>query len=378
VIDDQATAIAGVGPVLMGGMAFDAGNHTMGAWDGFPDAMFFVPRIQVVVNGDERWLTINALVDPDGNVDVDPGDVSRMRFSITSPVESEISTSRTPDAGDITYSDALDAGEWRELVGDAVDAIHNGEFDKVVLAREVRATAPSELSAVAALRQMRRAHRDSYVFGIWSGATAFIGASPERLVRLDGREVSASSLAGSVRRGATPAEDSSLAEGLLSSAKDREEHEVVRKALTSALATLCDDVTAADSTSILSLPQVHHLHTAVSARLREGHSLLDLVAKLHPTPAVGGEPRNAALDFIRNNEKLDRGWYAAPIGWLQRDRGEFAVALRSALINGNTASLFAGCGIVADSDPDEEFAESILKLRPMQLALAASLRGSDS
>jgi isochorismate synthase EntC len=146
----------------------------------------------------------------------------------------------------------------------------------------------------------------------------------------------------------------------------------VRQALCTGLARLGDDVTASDEPALLSLPHVHHLYTAVRARLRDPHTILQLVAQLHPTPAVGGEPRNAALRFIREHEKMDRGWYAAPIGWLQRDHGEFAVALRSALIQGAAASLFAGCGVVADSDPDQEYAESLLKLRPMQAALAAA------
>jgi isochorismate synthase EntC len=115
----------------------------------------------------------------------------------------------------------------------------------------------------------------------------------------------------------------------------------------------------------------------VHARLRGKHTLLQLVAELHPTPAVGGSPRGAALRFIRENEEMDRGWYAAPVGWMQKNRGEFAVALRSALISGSDALLFAGCGVVADSDPATEYAESLLKLRPMQSAITASLRETD-
>jgi isochorismate synthase EntC len=164
-----------------------------------------------------------------------------------------------------------------------------------------------------------------------------------------------------------------MAAGLRSSTKDRNEHEFVRTALQSGLAELCDDITADDEPSILSVSQVHHLHTAVRGKLRAGHSLLELVARLHPTPAVGGQPRDAALRFIREHEQLDRGWYAAPIGWLHRNHGEFAVGLRSALMTGRSASLFAGCGIVADSIPGEEYTESLLKLRPMEMALSASV-----
>jgi isochorismate synthase len=201
----------------------------------------------------------------------------------------------------------------------------------------------------------------------------FAGASPERLVRIDGREVRASGLAGSAPRGKTADEDAAIAAALLANAKEREEHAMVRRALLADLAELCDDVVAPAEPSLFTLPHVHHLHTALSARLRAGHSLLDLVARLHPTPAVGGAPRDAALQFIREHEGLDRGWYAAPIGWIGRDHGELAVALRSALVRGREAWLFAGSGVVADSDPAREYAETMLKLRPMELALVAAL-----
>jgi Isochorismate synthase len=152
----------------------------------------------------------------------------------------------------------------------------------------------------------------------------------------------------------------------------------VRDSLFDALSEISDEVEAAETPSLLTLPHLHHLHTPVRARLREGLSLLDVVARLHPTPAVGGTPREAALRFIRENEKLDRGWYAAPIGWVGRQGGEFAVALRSAVIDGGDATLFAGCGIVADSDPDLEYRESVLKLQPMQAAIAAAVAEKQS
>jgi isochorismate synthase len=255
-------------------------------------------------------------------------------------------------------------------VDDAVAAIRAGVLEKVVLAREVRLGGDAPFDVADALRRLRAAYRDCYVFGLWRGGRAFVGASPERLVRLDGRVVRASSLAGSVRRGETPAEDSRLVDDLRESDKDRVEHAVVRDALVSALGDLCDGVTADDEPSVLTLRQIHHLHTEVRARLRAGRSILDLVRRLHPTPAVGGQPRAAALGFLRAHEDLDRGWYAAPVGWIGRDAGEFAVALRSALIIDAEATLYAGCGVVADSDAEREYAESALKLRPMEQALS--------
>jgi isochorismate synthase len=177
-------------------------------------------------------------------------------------------------------------------------------------------------------------------------------------------------LAGTSARGATPAEDERLGQALLASPKERTEHAVVVRALRAALAEQCTDVTAPGTPRLFRVRNVQHLLTPLSGRLRPGRGALDLVTALHPTPAVGGAPRATALDLIRRWEGLDRGWYAGPVGWVDRHgQGEFAVAIRSALLRGPEASLYAGCGIVADSDPEAEFSESVLKLRPMLAAL---------
>jgi isochorismate synthase len=228
------------------------------------------------------------------------------------------------------------------------------------------------------VRRLRATFPSTHVFAIWRGDRAFVGATPERLVRLEGDVVQSSSLAGSIGRGSDAGQDAQRAAALLGSAKDRAEHEMVRRVLCAGLAAVCDDLEASDEPSILTLPHVHHLHTPVRARLRAGHTLLELVGRLHPTPAVGGTPYDAALQFLRVHEGLDRGWYAAPVGWLGATRGEFAVALRSAVIAGQAAWLFAGCGIVADSRAESEYEESVLKLRPMQLALATAVTDGDA
>lgn len=371
---DPSAGIPGTGPTLMGGFAFDPERPRTAQWKDFPPARLTVPLLLLVARGGDCWLTTSLLVGSDGAPEIELAVLARLRESfVESTLSAPASAPIDPDNDELDYTEARDGAAWRETVRDAVASIHEGTLEKVVLARQVNARATKELDVAETIRQLRYAHPACYVFGFWHGDSAFVGATPERLVRVDGREVQASSLAGSVRRGATPSDDAVHAQELFASAKDRSEHEIVRRALCAGLARFCDDVTAADMPTLLSLPQVHHLHTAVHARLRAGHSILQLVAELHPTPAVGGAPRDAALRFIREHEKMDRGWYAAPIGWLQRDRGEFAVALRSALIIGPDATLFAGCGIVADSDPDQEYAESELKLRPVKTALTAAL-----
>jgi isochorismate synthase len=372
ITEDADDAPAGIGPLLMGGAAFEPEGPHSARWDGFSGADFIVPRFLVTTTADGSWLTTTILVGSDGTPDVAPDTLGTIRDSLVQLLRRSPESASASKRTALRYTDLSAPSEWRELVQSAVDAIGYGFFQKVVLARAVQAVSPVAFDVAAVLRHLRTVHPDSFIFACWRGERVFVGASPERLVRLDEREVLASSLAGSARRGVDAEEDALLASELLGSAKDAYEHSVVVRALRDTLGQLCDDVQAASTPSVLTLPHMHHLHTIVRARLRDGHSLLELVGRVHPTPAVGGTPRDAALAFIRSNERLDRGWYAAPVGWLGRDRGEFAVALRSALIRGDEATLYAGCGVVRDSDPDLEYAESVLKLQPMMKALAAA------
>ena len=371
---DAPAADAPAGPVLLGGFSFDPNGPNTGLWTGFPSAQMVLPRVLVTARDGKCWLTLSAVVGAATQTGSEAATMELLREIVRSPVSraggdmDEFVVSESVD-----YADLLSPSQWRGAVRLAVDEIRGGRLSKVVLARAVRAAAPAEIDVFQVIRSLRGEHTGSFVFGCWRGETAFVGASPERLVRLDGRRVRASSLAGTASRGSTPQEDAGNAEMLLASAKDRDEHAAVRNSLHDALADICDDVRADEVPSILTLPHLHHLHTPVEATLREGHTLLQVAGRLHPTPAVGGSPRDAALRFIRKHEHLDRGWYAAPVGWIGGQSGEFAVGLRSAVIRGDQATLFAGCGIVADSDPELEYAESVLKLRPMQSAIAVSL-----
>jgi isochorismate synthases len=316
------------GPVLMGGFAFDPDATRSRAWRDFPEAHLIVPRVQLLVAGGVCSTTISLMVGADGEADIGVDALLELRRIVLSSQsrDSEDIGVTGESAEEPVFHDLLPTEEWRGIVATAVSDIRGGELEKVVLARAVESTVQRDLDVFQLLHVLRSAHASSFVFGYWRGESAFVGASPERLVRLEGRNVSASSLAGTARRGTNPLEDADLASDLMASAKDQAEHATVRESLRAKLAEVCDDVTASDTPALLTLPHVHHLHTGVTGKLRDGNSLLALVGRLHPTPAVGGTPRDAALDFIRANEKLDRGWYAAPIGWVGGDRGEFAVA----------------------------------------------------
>jgi menaquinone-specific isochorismate synthase len=267
-----------------------------------------------------------------------------------------------------------DRSAWESSVATAVALIRRGTLDKVVLAREERLLAEHSFSPISTLARLRQFDATATLFAMQSGGSWFLGASPERLVRLRDNRVEVTCLAGSIGMGHDDEERRQLAELLLGSKKDREEHEIVVRSTMGTLAEVCEDVTRlAGTPRVAGARTVQHLETPVSARMSEAGSVLDLVERLHPTPAVGGYPANHALATMRELEAIDRGWYAGPFGWTDLDgSGEFVVAIRSALLSGRMALLFAGSGIVADSVPQAEYEETRLKLRPMLSALGAA------
>jgi isochorismate synthase len=265
---------------------------------------------------------------------------------------------------------------------------------KQVLARRARVGVSEGTDPVRTLQNLRAGYGASCtVFALTRGDTCFLGASPERLVRVDGQVVRADGLAGSTARGVTVDEDRSLGLALLASEKEQHEHALVVGALRDGLEPFCEHLSIPEQPLLLGMPNVQHLYTPVEGVLRSGTNILDLVERLHPTPTVGGVPREPILSRIRLYEPFDRGWYAGPIGWIDaHDGGDFAVGIRSALLKGtgrrgataaasrrNTegnlrgeALLYAGCGIVAGSNPPAEYQESCLKLRPLLEAVGAT------
>jgi len=365
---DAIAEPAACGPLLLGGFAFHPDVRPGSAWGAFGASSLVVPRALVRRRGDDCIVTLSALVSFDTDVTEAAAALEALRDRILSAPRSDAATPgiRT------TVTDVEPTTEWRALVQRAVDEIRAQRLEKVVLAREERAPLP-EMDVVAAVRHLRDANPGACVFAVWRGDGVFLGATPELLARVHGRDVATSVLAGSTRRGESAGEDAALGQALAASAKDREEHAIVRRELEAALGAVCEGVQVSARPDLVTLSHVQHLHTPVRARLREGYSVFDVLERLHPTPAVGGAPRDAALAFIRAHEGIDRGWYAGPVGWSDGTRAEFAVALRCALVRERTAHLFAGCGIVAQSDPAAEWDESQLKLRTAIEALSAGV-----
>jgi len=248
--------------------------------------------------------------------------------------------------------------------------IRRDELEKVVLARAVQLDAHLPFDAAGALEYFSQHAEGTYQFAFARENDVFLGATPEQLARVRDGKLVTIGMAGSRPRGATLEQDNQIGNELLASTKDRIEQEIVVRAMREVLGDTCVQLQMSSIPTLLKLNSIQHLITHFSGTLSNGYSLLDLVERLHPTPAVGGRPRAASMQWLREHERLDRGWYAGAVGWMDRNlEGEFVVAIRSALLHGNQATLIGGCGIVGDSEPEREYAESALKLKPMLAAL---------
>jgi len=370
---DRRELPRGAGPVLLGGLGFRGAEPPPGdAWTPFGAASLVLPELVHARTPGGSFLS-GALAP--GSDHSAPRALARTwdrlaeRARELAPAPGAV-VARPADAPLATTWELPDRAAWDRLVGLFAGAVGRGRLDKVVLARRVALRSPRELDPVNALRRMAAAGPESTTFAFVRAGVTFLGATPERLVRTEGRAFRTVAIAGSTARGADGAEDARLAAALLASDKEREEHAVVVDMLRDALAPLVERLEIAPEPAVLRLRDVQHLVTTVEGMLRDESGLLALADRLHPTPAVGGEPRDAALDMISEHEGFERGWYAGPVGWLGADGdGEMMVALRCGLVAGQDATLFAGCGIVADSDPAREWEESRMKLRPVASAL---------
>jgi len=333
----------------------------------------FVPRWQVARMGDSTVAVANFVITADAPVDQLTARVWKAHAKFGAFDYSRAKQKDRPSAPQMA-EEIGGAGSYQRAVAQALDEIGRGDYAKVVLARALKYTTAEEFHPMGVLNHLRRRYPDCYSFSIANGqGQSFIGATPERLVRVAAGRMHTTALAGSAARGESASEDAALAQGLLHSEKDIREHRLVFDAIVNSLAGLNLRLEHAAHPRLLGLANVHHLHTPISANLPPGAHILDLVARLHPTPAVGGEPQAPALAAIPRLESFPRGLYAGPQGWVDhRGGGEFFVGIRSALIDGRSATAYAGAGIVAGSEPEKEFAETELKFKALLEALTDS------
>jgi isochorismate synthase len=365
---DDLDGPPGSGLVAVGGFAFADDGGGSARWEGFAPASMVVPEVSLARRGERVALTANVAVAPDDTVE-----------DLLSRVQGRLDELRAPalplldpaPAGTYRVLSPMPPAHYEEAVARAVERVRAGELEKIVLARDVEVHAPVDHDVGAVLGLLREAFPSCYVFAVGRGDGAFIAASPELLVRREGQRASTVALAGSIRRSADPAIDDHLGEQLLRSDKDREENAIVARRIARALRPFSVWVTAAPEPSLVRVANIQHLGLPIRAQLTSPLSAIELAGVLHPTPAVGGEPWEVASPLIPALEGLDRGWYAGPVGWTDATGdGEFCVALRCALVRGRLAHLYAGGGIVRDSDPPSELAETEVKLGALLQLLA--------
>jgi len=360
---------AGAGPVWAIGLAFAPEGGSEPIWSSLPPALAVMPELSIARSEGRAFLTASAMVQQGARtaevLDRLDGRLSGLRAAPLTPADPHPSAATTVTGRQPPH-------RYEQIVAAAVQRIRAGKVNKVVLARQLTVEAPSAIDPGAMLGAIRNLFPSCFCFCFGTPEAAFIGASPELLVRRSGAVAATVALAGTTSRSADPAVDDHLGEAMLHSPKVRDEHGIVARRIERTLRPHSVWVHAEGEPFAIKVGNLQHLATPIRAQLAEAHSAIELAGALHPTPAIGGEPRQAALEVISELEGIDRGWYTGPMGWMDAaEDGEFCVGLRSALLRDREAHLFAGCGIVADSDPAAELQESELKFEALLPLLAS-------
>ena len=360
---------AGAGPVWATGLAFDPDGGAEPIWSSLPPALAVLPELAIVHSEKGAFLTVAAMLEP-GSQPHEILERTAARLGALRPAPLTPADPRPSAATAITGRHPPE--RYERIVAAAVERIQGGDVNKVVLARELTVEAHAAIDPAAMVGALRDLFPSCFCFCFGTPEAAFIGASPELLVRRSGAVAATVALAGTTSRSADPAVDDHLGEAMLHSPKVRDEHGIVARRIERTLRPHSVWVHAEGEPFVIKVGNLQHLATPIRSQLAESHSAIELAGYLHPTPAIGGEPRQEALELIEELEGIDRGWYTGPMGWMDAaEDGEFCVGLRSALLRDREAHLFAGCGIVADSDPAAELQESELKFEALLPLLAS-------
>lgn len=356
-----------------GGFSFRDGHVADGAWAGFSRARFVVPELEL--EGDasgDAWLRARARAEPGRENDT----LARLRHLAEAARAELTSSGEAPSREGQAVPGEVATGErarWEEAVEGCLAAIREGRISKAVLARTLSVTLDRRIDPVDVVLHLWLANRGSHVFLFEPEPdAALVGAAPETVATLRDGVFHATAVAGSIRRGRSPREQAELAAKLLASDKDRAEQRIALDDMIARLSTVAQQIRSDPQPHVLTLARIQHLETEIRASVPAGVGVLDLLRILHPTPAVCGLPRDAALDVLAAGEPFERGWYAGPVGWFDAEgNGVFAPALRTGVARGSQWSLFAGAGIVEGSVPAAEWEETGIKFEPMLEALGA-------
>jgi menaquinone-specific isochorismate synthase len=353
-------------PRWFGGFSFRSGHASEGIWSAFPAAQFVLPRRQLTQIDGQTWLTINEPLRPDETVDAAK---RRLRTMLTHAVEHPLEDERHQlQPIHIKSSESLMSQDtWRKLIETTTNRIRQNELEKVVLAQACKIQAEHSVDPLDVVEALKANYDNCYRFLIEpQRGHAFFGATPELLAQVHGRTVETVAMAGSIRRGQNPDEDAMLAASLKSNPKEVHEHQVVVESIKKNLEPMTQSLAIEKNPGIEKFSNIQHLSTKIKGTFSDDVGILSVVEALHPTPAMGGTPRDIALELIETEEPFERGWYASPVGWVDiQGNGLFAVAIRSAVSVNNEVQLFAGAGIVENSEPQKEWDEIQLKFQPI-------------
>ncbi|MEW9502850.1 isochorismate synthase [Jeotgalibacillus marinus] len=360
----------GTGPLVMGGYSFDPRQEAELEWTNFSNGYFHLPSF-MLTNDQEgnSFLTMNIVCSKD--------DQSKKIWDRMQSKKDELVTSIDLEMKDVkvTLTTEIEPIKWKNTLTSVVDRLKKGEMEKVVLARKIKVDFDGKKRSDTVLERLRDDQKDSFIFSLEVLDSCFIGATPERLVKKSNESILSTCLAGSIGRGETITNDQQLGKILLNDKKNLHEHDLVVKMISQNLTVLCEEVHVPAEPILMKTRDIQHLYTPVKGIAEKGMSINDFVESLHPTPALGGTPTKLAMNVIREEERMNRGFYAAPVGWMDaQGNGEFAVAIRSGLLHDQHAYLYAGCGIVSDSNAEKEYQETLIKFRPMLRAVGGTMQ----
>ncbi|MFC7686736.1 isochorismate synthase MenF [Ureibacillus sp. GCM10028918] len=358
-------------PILFGGFTFDPKKSKKGEWDGFPQSFFSVATYQLVIRNDKTYISIHLITDKENSLE----EFEQLRKERDQLIHAaQVKELKIYNKPIMTSYREPYKEEYLHTISTVTSLIKAKRAEKVVIARLLEMEFQDEVTSPQVLSHVVNEQPESYLFGLEHKDLLFFGASPERLVKVENGLAFSSCVAGSIKRGKTAEEDKLLGESLLNDAKNLGEHQYVVEMIANTFEKNCVHYKVPKQPKLLKIRDIQHLYTPVEGKLSQDATILQLVKLLHPTPALGGVPRQEALAVIRQNETMNRGLYAAPLGWIDAEgNGEFAVAIRSAALKDNKAYLYAGGGIVSDSEPNSEYEETLVKFRPMLRALGGQL-----
>jgi menaquinone-specific isochorismate synthase len=334
---------------------FDNRQQSESRWQTFPDELAVVPERMIIRRGNQYTHIHSVGVRPDE----EPGQIDTLiRETGPMTISQASATGENPLPEYAGSGDVPDKTRWPRIIELCLEAIDTGHINKVVPARRRDYRFETEIDPMATLAELLKVNGKCYAIGMQpEQSSGFVSISPERLFRRRNRTLEVDAVSSTAPRGISPDEDARLQSELKQSDKQQREHKIVIDGIIESIAPLCESLPDIDTTAVMKLATLQHLHTRITGELKEGIGDGDIINALHPTPAVGGYPRRQALDMIADLDGFDRGWYAGPIGCITAEGMECAVGIRSALVSGKGVSVFTGAGIVAGSDAEAEWRE---------------------